>query len=550
MRAIVRSAQALAAVAVVGAAWFFLAPPQLGGGTSYAVVYGSSMEPHLHRGDLVVLRRGGDYRAGHVVGYHSRELGREVLHRIVAVRGDRFVFKGDNNGFLDPERPLASQLFGGEWFVLPRLGAIIERLRSPRDAALAAGAAVFLLGLGGGARARRRRRTQPIRQPQPEAAESPAAAPEPPRPGPSGRTMAARMAIGLVLVATCTVAFGSLLAIAALTRPAQRTFVEPNLYVQRGTFSYTATAPVGAVYQTRTLGPSDPIFLRLVRRLTVRFAYRVHSRYPSQFDGSARLDAVLGDGNGWRRRLVVAEERPLRGEDVVIAGPLDLERLTEAVRRFEALTGLHNTAYRVGLVPRVRLHGTVEGRPVRANFAPALALDLDGLRLQIARPADGAPPNGLVRAKSTPASRSERLALGAFGLRVPVARARLLALAIAGGGLVVGLVGGLLLLLGRRGDEVGAIERRYGDMIVPIAAGGRPAGVERQVTTIDALARLAERYERLILHEQRNGQHSFLVEEGGLVYRYDAGLEPASTNGHQATKPIYWPAHNVEDAQR
>src|SRR5439155_16826472 len=101
-----RLAHCLTVVALLAGAaafWYFLAPPQLGGGTSYAVVYGTSMEPHFQRGDLVLLRRRPSYRVGEVVGYHSRQLHRDVLHRVVAARGGGFAFKGDSNGFLDPE---------------------------------------------------------------------------------------------------------------------------------------------------------------------------------------------------------------------------------------------------------------------------------------------------------------------------------------------------------------------------------------------------------------------------------------------------------------
>jgi hypothetical protein len=37
---------------------------------------------------------------------------------------------------------------------------------------------------------------------------------------------------------------------------------------------------------------------------------------------------------------------------------------------------------------------------------------------------------------------------------------------------------------------------------------------------MDALARLAQRYERLILHERRDEGDAFLVEDDGVVYAY------------------------------
>ena len=48
------------------------------------------------------------------------------------------------------------------------------------------------------------------------------------------------------------------------------------------------------------------------------------------------------------------------------------------------------------------------------------------------------------------------------------------------------------------------------------------------VTTMEGLVRLAERYERMILHEVFEGTDSYLVEEDGVVYRYRTGVpEPA-----------------------
>src|SRR5205823_5017106 len=204
-RVFVLSLAAVAALVCVTAAWFFLAPQQLGGRTSYAVVYGTSMEPHFHRGDLVVLRRRAAYRVGEVVGYHSLQLHRDVLHRIVAARGGIYTFKGDNNGFLDPERVRARQLFGQESVRVPGAGANLQRLRSPRVAALVAGLAALLLLSGGGASVRRRRS----------------------RPGAGApvriRTLMPALPLSAVVVGVLSLAVSLPVGLVAFTRPAERT---------------------------------------------------------------------------------------------------------------------------------------------------------------------------------------------------------------------------------------------------------------------------------------------------------------------------------------
>jgi signal peptidase I len=528
MRRSLRVLSLAAVVAAAAAAWFFLAPVQLGGSTSYAVIYGSSMEPHLHRGDLVILRKQPAYERGQVVGYHSRELHRNVLHRIVGIRGDHFVFKGDNNGFLDPEQPARSQLFGHEWTVLPGVGGLLERLRSPRGAAVAAGLAVLLiLGGGSGAGVRRRRRPGPARR---EPAQPSAVAPSAlPRPRSQARRPSTAVALALGLLGTSAVLLGVAVGVLAARQPTQRTVADPGLYVQRGAFSWSSPAPVGAVYQSSSLRPSDPVFLRLVHALEVRFTYRVHSALPAGFSGSAQLDALLSDGDGWQRRLVLARDRRFHGNRIVLTGKLDLQAVVGAVRRFEAQTGVHSAVYRLDLASRVRIRGVAGGRLVRTTFAPSLSFDLDGLRLQLARPTTGAAPQARVQTKVATGARTVQSTVTLFGIRARVAVARHLSLIIAGSGIAFVLAGGILFRRRRQDGEVAEIERRYGDLIVAVAAGERLPGSERRVSTMEALVRIAERYDRLVLHEEHWGGHSFLVDDAGVVYRYDVGAPPDAT---------------------
>jgi signal peptidase len=139
----------LLSVALLAAGWWFLAPAPLGGSTAFVTVDGASMQPRLHRSDLVIVRAASAYEVGDVVAYRSRLLGRVVLHRIVAVRDGRYVLKGDNNDFLDPEQPARSAFVGKELLHVPRAGLLVEAARTPPIAALIAVALVLAAGLGG-----------------------------------------------------------------------------------------------------------------------------------------------------------------------------------------------------------------------------------------------------------------------------------------------------------------------------------------------------------------------------------------------------------------
>jgi signal peptidase I len=137
--------------------WAGFAPKGIGGTASYAIADGVSMLPHFHKGDLVVLHAQSSYHVGEVAAYHNQQLHEVVMHRIVAVDGNHFVFKGDNNNFTDSYHPTQSQIVGSEWLHLPGVGQIFENLRVP---AVAAGflAVLWLLSFGPAPRSRRRQR--------------------------------------------------------------------------------------------------------------------------------------------------------------------------------------------------------------------------------------------------------------------------------------------------------------------------------------------------------------------------------------------------------
>ena len=141
--------------AVFAAAWWYVAPPPLGGSTSFVTVDGTSMLPKLRMSDLVALRPQHTYRMGDVVGYRSELIHRVVLHRIIAIHDGQYTFKGDNNSFVDPDRPTRSQLVGRLWLHLPTAGRLILQLHRPPVAAVLAILLVLGTGLSGGTKRRR-----------------------------------------------------------------------------------------------------------------------------------------------------------------------------------------------------------------------------------------------------------------------------------------------------------------------------------------------------------------------------------------------------------
>jgi signal peptidase I len=146
-RAFRRLSFALGAALLVG--WFLVMRPQmLGGPAAYVTVIGTSMQPSLQPGDLVVTMTAATYAPGDVVAYRVPDgdlaAGPQVIHRIVGGSADEgYILRGDNTNGPDLWRPRAADIVGRQWLVLPHAGSLLMLLRSP--ATLGAFAAALLV---------------------------------------------------------------------------------------------------------------------------------------------------------------------------------------------------------------------------------------------------------------------------------------------------------------------------------------------------------------------------------------------------------------------
>lgn len=127
--------------------WMFLAPSQIGGPLTYAVVHGHSMEPSLHDGDLVVAVRQSSYEVGDTVLYDK--FGGLVIHELVSgdpVNG--WVSRGVNNTWDDAWRVMPGDIKGTYLFSSTTLGSALGWLvERPQAAALAAVLVFVILSL-------------------------------------------------------------------------------------------------------------------------------------------------------------------------------------------------------------------------------------------------------------------------------------------------------------------------------------------------------------------------------------------------------------------
>lgn len=505
--------------------WYFFAPTQLGGSTSYVQIYGTSMQPRLHAGDLAVVRGASSYHVGEIVAYRNASLGGHVvLHRIIRIVDGRYFFKGDNNNFVDSYQPNSSGLVGRMWLHVPGLGRYLVWVHGANLFLVAGVFALVILLMGaafGGSRLRRR--GKPSGAPQPKV-------PEPVR--------ARSFSVLLVGAAVLVLAFASLAAM-SYTRPLTTQAVAPGLYTQTGRFSYDAAAPGGArVYGTTTVTTGQPLFLRLVHSARFHFAYAFGSSAAHDVGGTIGLDAKVAGSNGWTRTLHLTSPAPFSGDHAGVTGSLSFRSLTSLLERVDALSNVNGGTYTLTLLPKVTVRGLVGGNALHDGFAPQLALMLDPNQLQL-QPGSASGP-GAASALTQSASGSGAVTvtnrLSLLRLTLPVPLARRISLYGGAAALILLLVGIVLGLRSRPADEHARIVRLYGDLVVPVEQ--LPAGSATVVKTksIEGLARIADQAGRMVMHVELAGVDTYFVEDGGVVYMYEHGSGAAAA-GADAGEP-------------
>ncbi len=533
---LVSSGLALIALACL---WLFFAPTGLGGSATYVVTDGVSMEPRFHSGDLALVRSQGSYHVGEIVAYHSKVFHTIVLHRIIGRSGDRYVFKGDHNNFVDFEHPAGSQLIGALWLHVPAAGGRLQSIRSPALVGMLVALGTLLFAGAAFARRHRRRRRQR------RAAESQGALTSS-FGGPSEQ-MVGVLAVGLVAMLPFVA-----LALLAFTRASSAPLPASIPYRQSGALSYTANADPGPAYPSGQAVTGDPLFTHVVDKVNLRFGYGFHTDAQHAIAGKAWLSALVGSTSGWHATLPLGHVTYFRGNHALVTGTLDLSSMLALIHRVEASTAVRSS-YTLTVMPHVSATGTLGGLALHTTFSPPIRFTVNQLEVQPAVSASDSstgassaslegkpPPSQFATTTSGSASgrRYQPLYVSIGPARVSVATAR--AIALAGIVLIACALAVILVLVRpRRRDETAAIQSRYARLIVPVARVWQEPGVAViDVADMEALVGIAERYDRSILHEVTEDGEAFWVTDESGQFRYSVASPPSTF----ASAPVPAPA--------
>ena len=345
---------------------------------------------------------------------------------------------------------------------------------------------------------------------------------------------------GWILPLAALALCGAALAVTGFTSPVHRTVPVPGAYQQLGDFSYVGQIEKpNAAYPSGLAVTGQPLLLNLFNRVSVRFHYQFNSRLPHRIRGTIELKAQIAAQTSWHQTFVVKKATAFTGDSTGIAGAVDLRAARAFLDGVSAQSGAVGADYDVNLVASVHITGFAGSKRIDETFAPILPFTFNHQLVKLKIPTTSTSPGTTYNSSaasglssiliphsegSVPRQAVNRLSFARMQLSVLVARwLGALTAAIA---LAALYVVALRYPKHRTRREHEQIEARYGRMIVPAVALNPDGRAQVELPDFVSLARLARHYEQLILHEEREGRHTWAVDEDGRLYTYS--IDPAA----------------------
>jgi signal peptidase I len=511
-------------IAAMIAIWLAFAPTQAGGMASYIIVIGNSMEPGFHIGDLVIVHEEADYQIGDAVVYRNLELGSFVFHRVIEQEMGRFTLQGDNNSWIDTYQPSQDEVIGKLWLHIPKGGNAIQKIRNPATMAVIAGVLGGILAMGfftGKSKGKKRMNKEwfaSIKQKVQQWFTRPKGS----EPHKSSNFNQGNLLEGSVF-ALGLVAFASLiLGIISFSRPATRPAQNDISYEHLGFFAYTASAPSG-IYDSNTVQSGDPIFPKVNCSVDMTFQYTLVAGEPENITGTYQMTATIAEPtSGWQRVVPLQDETTFSGNTVGTTAKLDLCKIERLTQSMEQGTDFHPGSYTLTVSPNIKVDGVLSGSILKNTFNPALAFNYDRVHFYLIKDEEqngnilNISESGALREKTTEAN-----TIKVLSREFAIPALRLLAIT----GLLASL-GGLLLLGTRlqnlsKSNPAQFIRTKFDSMMIDVQnANVVDSKTTVDVSSIDHLGKLAERFNAVIFHVEGDNSHVYYVQGEGMTYQF------------------------------
>jgi hypothetical protein len=472
---------------LMAALWFTFAPVQFGGQSSYIMI---------------------TYDVGNIVTYRHPTIG-PVIHRIIDRTEDTYTFKGDNNDWIDSYEPTSAELIGKSWIHIPGAANIILKLRSSVGIVLLSLAIGFMVlltfsrnSLSGDEQHKKdeqtvKKRSKPLSF--------------------SGYVEGVIFALFAILLGAIFLGFF------AFINPLTQSIPADIPYDHRGAFSYEAVGSPG-VYDDGKIESGDAIFHSLTHEFDLAFNYQFSTPEIKNLEGSYHILLEVSEPNGWRRQIELAPDTKFQGESFSTEVTVNLGYILTLVERLKTNTAFTRQVFNVDIIPEVKVQGSLGNQAFEDTFVPRLSFLLDDVQLYLKGSSsfgEETDPLSPVQSGFLPRQQQIPATLNILGLKPTVQTARWIAGVAFGVSLLV--IAAILYPILRASMQSPSekIRIQFDELLLDIQTLPlRATNEDIEVDRFEDLAKLAEKTGSMIFHHVEANQHTYLLQDGDITYRF------------------------------
>ena len=259
-----------------------------------------------------------------------------------------------------------------------------------------------------------------------------------------------------------------------------------------------------------------PIYTALVKSLEVDFSYALTGAEQTNLQGQISADLLVRPSGspGWSNTSHLMPETPFSGATANGSAVIDLTPIKTTIDQIEKETNYKAGKYDLMIVPHVTISGDANGRPVNETYSAPLTFTYD--KTTITPPADQQASQ-----PSTVVTRSTRTNhVNALVTTLSVSQGRAVGGLLALAAVATALAFGAVVFLGLGRGKAVQLLARHGVKLVPVDENEELAVQRVRVSSLDSLAKLAQRDGNMIFSQLRDDDELLFIPDGSVTYEY------------------------------
>jgi hypothetical protein len=291
-------------------------------------------------------------------------------------------------------------------------------------------------------------------------------------------------------------------------------YLEPNHLYETDVLKSEETPVVEPPASPQTLGPGLLYFPKIISSIKASFSYQFLCDRPiSEQSQEVEVTVTIENPEKWSKSLVLVPRTNEVGS-FTISFPIDIQYFTAVIDAIGQETGVRGSSYNIAIKANVYTFAHTDLGTINDVYTQTLGVNLESNTLTFGKELSGS-KSGSIGEAATPGASGEGSSRAPWVIGLVIA---LLALGYFGWCQTQ-----LRLAPVSAGEaEAARAKKKYKQMMVDVEQlpGVKPTETVIPLNSLDDLVRIADDLVKPVLHQAREGRHTYCIIDSGVRYLY------------------------------